>query len=56
MNILRKNLSPISDQAWEEINEQARIVFKTTLSARKFVDIDGPKGLNFGAVTLGRLA
>lgn len=56
MDILRKSLAPITEKAWEEINDQARQVFKTILTARKFVDVDGPKGLDFGAVSLGRLS
>ena len=55
MDILRKKLAPVSSEAWEEINRQARIVFQNTLTARKFVDIDGPKGPAFAAVSLGRL-
>lgn len=56
MDILRKSLAPITKEAWEEINDQARQTFKNILTARKFVDIDGPKGLSFGAVALGRLS
>jgi len=55
MDILKKNLAPVSDKAWEEINEQAQEVFTTDLSARKFVDVDGPHGLEFGSVSTGRL-
>jgi len=55
MNILRQNFAPISDKAWEEINEQAKLVFQTSLTARKFLDVDGPKGWDFGAVTKGKL-
>ncbi|MCF8234738.1 MAG: bacteriocin family protein [Bacteroidales bacterium] len=55
MDILKKKMAPISDKAWEEINEQAEDVFKTDLSARKFVDVDGPHGLELGSVSAGRL-
>lgn len=55
MDILRKSLAPISDQAWEEIYEEARETLETNLSARKFIDVDGPKGMDFAAVTLGEL-
>lgn len=55
MDILRKSLAPITEEAWEEINKQAKKVFNSVLSARKFVDIDGPKGWDFEAVSLGRL-
>ena len=55
MDILRKSLAPISDAAWEEINEEAVVVLKSVLSARRFVDVEGPKGWAYEAVSLGRL-
>lgn len=55
MDILRKSMAPISDQAWEEINEEAKQTLETVLSARRFVDIEGPKGLDHTAVSLGKL-
>jgi len=55
MNILKKNLTPLTDKAWEQIEEQARTVFKLKLSARRVVDVEGPKGLDYTALSLGRL-
>jgi len=55
MNILKKNLAPITDQAWKEINEQAGRIFKMYLSGRQFLDIDGPNGMDMGAVSTGHL-
>ncbi|RQV98124.1 MAG: bacteriocin, partial [Calditrichaeota bacterium] len=55
MDILKKDIMPITDSAWEELVEQAEITLKSTLTARKFVDVDGPKGWEFSAVPLGRL-
>lgn len=55
MDILRKGLAPINDAAWEEINDTARDVMGNLLSARKFVDLDGPHGWNYPAVATGRL-
>ena len=55
MDILRRSLAPISNDAWNEIDEQAKIVFKNVLTARKFADVDGPKGVDFGGINLGRL-
>jgi uncharacterized linocin/CFP29 family protein len=55
MDILRKTLAPISDQAWEEINEEAKETLTTALSARKFIDVVGPRGFDFAAVPAGRL-
>ncbi len=55
MDILRKSLAPISDAAWEEINDTAKEVLTSVLSARKFVDVKGPKGWNYPALSTGRI-
>lgn len=55
MDILRKSMAPICDKAWEEINESAVEVLTSVLSARKFVDVEGPKGWDFPALSLGRV-
>lgn len=55
MDILKRSLAPITDAAWQEIEKEAYNVLKNNLSARKFVDIVGPKGFNYSAVDLGRL-
>lgn len=55
MNILKKQLAPLTENAWKEINDQAKEIFKVYLTGRKFVDIDGPNGLEQGAVSTGRL-
>ncbi len=55
MDILKRALAPITDEAWQQIEETAAHVLKTSLSGRKFVDVDGPKGWEYAAVPLGRL-
>ncbi|MFO7879442.1 MAG: family 1 encapsulin nanocompartment shell protein [Bacteroidota bacterium] len=55
MDILRKSFAPISEQAWEEINEEAKNILSSALSARRFVDVDGPHGIDKAAVTVGEL-
>lgn len=55
MDILRRSLAPINDAAWKEINETAADVMRNLLSARKFVDVEGPHGLGFSSVSTGRL-
>ncbi|MFW5708339.1 MAG: family 1 encapsulin nanocompartment shell protein [Bacteroidota bacterium] len=55
MDILRKSLAPISDKAWKEINETSKDVLTSVLSARKFVDVEGPKGWDFAALSTGRI-
>lgn len=55
MSILRRSMAPISEAAWQEIDEQARRCFETTLSVRRFADFNGPKGLEYFAAPSGRL-
>lgn len=55
MDILKRSLAPITEEAWEEIDDTAKEMLPSLLSARKVVDVEGPKGLDFPAVTLGRL-
>lgn len=55
MDILKKNLAPVTADAWDTITAQAKRIFASQLTARKFVDLDGPKGWDYGAVPLGYL-
>jgi len=52
---LRRELAPIPEAAWEQIDETAARVLKTQLTARTIVDFDGPKGWEFSAVNLGEI-
>jgi uncharacterized linocin/CFP29 family protein len=54
MNDLLRELAPISESAWEEIEEEAKRTLKLTLAARKVVDFRGPLGWDASAVSLGR--
>jgi len=53
MNHLRRELAPISDQAWEAIEDQAKSALSSYLAARKLVDVTGPLGWDHPAVNLG---
>lgn len=55
MDILKKDLAPLSEDAWEEIEERAADVIKTHLSTRKVFKVDGPKGLDYTVIPEGRL-
>jgi uncharacterized linocin/CFP29 family protein len=55
MNILKRKLAPIADEVWKELDERAVEVFKSYLSARKVVNVEGPKGLNYTVLPEGRL-
>jgi uncharacterized linocin/CFP29 family protein len=54
MNFLLRDLAPIPQTAWEEIDEEARRVLKLSLAARKLVDFAGPLGWSASAVDIGR--
>ncbi|KAB3530331.1 bacteriocin family protein [Alkaliphilus pronyensis] len=55
MDMLKRTLAPLTQEAWNEIEEKAAEVIKTHLSARQVVKVDGPKGWNYNAVPKGRL-
>lgn len=55
MDILKRSISNITDEAWSEIDEQVARVLRSNLSARKFVDISGPFGWDYAAHSLGRI-
>lgn len=54
--MLYRELAPISEEVWKEIDERAKEVLMAYLSARKVVNVNGPKGLDFSAITEGRLS
>src|SRR6202140_1963826 len=55
MNNLHRELAPISDKAWAQIEEEASRTLKRHLAARRVVDVLGPKGLELSAVGTGHL-
>ena len=56
MNHLLRELAPISDAAWAEIDSEATRTLTHFYAARKLVDFDGPLGYDYSAVSLGRLS
>jgi uncharacterized linocin/CFP29 family protein len=56
MNHLHRELAPIDDRAWGEIEDEARRALTHFLTARKLVDFDGPHGWERSALGLGRVA
>ncbi len=54
-DILRREMAPIADEAWKQIELQSSRILKGNLSGRKLVDFCGPHGWQFAAVNLGRL-
>src|SRR5699024_4210594 len=54
-NNLHRELAPITDGAWAEIEEEARRTFKRNVAGRRVVDVVGPQGLELAAVGTGHL-
>jgi len=55
MNHLFRELAPVPDAAWQEIEKDAKRTLKTTCAARKLVDFVGPLGWQASAVNRGRV-
>ncbi len=55
MDILKRSLAPITAEAWEEIDAQARNILTPNLSCRRFLDVHGPKGIAHTVKPLGKL-
>ena len=55
MNNLHRELAPITDAAWAEIEEEARRTFTRHLAGRRVVDVVGPAGTTLSAVGTGHL-
>jgi uncharacterized linocin/CFP29 family protein len=53
VNHLFRELAPISDAAWHEIEAEAKRALENFLAARRLVDFSGPHGWDAAAVTLG---
>jgi uncharacterized linocin/CFP29 family protein len=55
VNNLHRELAPISDAAWAEIDEEAGRTLKRYLAGRRVVDLQGPSGVALAAVGTGHL-
>lgn len=55
MNNLHRELAPISDGAWAQIEEETSRTFKRHLAGRRVVDMQGPAGTMLSAVGTGHL-
>jgi uncharacterized linocin/CFP29 family protein len=54
VNHLLRTHAPISDRAWELIDQEAKQRLAPALAARKLVDFSGPHGWDHSATNLGR--
>ena len=55
MNNLHRELAPISDAAWAQIEEETARTFKRYVAGRRVVDVKGPAGEALSAVGTGHL-
>src|SRR5271170_1290761 len=55
MNNLHRELAPISESAWTQIEEEAARTLKRYLAGRRVVDVKGPGGGTLAAVGTGHI-
>ena len=55
MNNLHRELAPISDAAWAQIEDETTRTLKRYLAGRRVVDVEGPGGAALSAVGTGHL-
>src|SRR6516162_7371697 len=55
MNNLHRELAPISDAAWADIEEEVTRTLKRHLAGRRVVDVHGPSGVGLSAVGTGHI-
>src|SRR5271167_2071276 len=55
MNNLHRELAPVSDAAWAQLEEETARTFKRYLAGRRVVDVEGPAGAGLSAVGTGHL-
>ncbi len=55
MNNLHRELAPISDAAWAQIEEESTRTLKRYLAGRRVVDVQGPAGAALSAIGTGHL-
>src|ERR1700690_1482932 len=55
MNNLHRELAPVSDAAWAQIEEETSRTLKRYLAARHVPDVPGPEGPALSAIGTGHL-
>ena len=56
MNNLHRELAPISDAAWSQIQEETSRTIKRYLAGRRVVDVQGPGGIALSAIGTGHFS
>jgi len=54
MNHLLREIAPLSDAAWQAVDDEARTRLTALLAARRLVDFSGPHGWQCSSIDLGR--
>lgn len=55
MNNLHRELAPVSDAAWADLEEEARRTFKRHVAGRRIVDVPEPAGTELSSISTGHL-
>ena len=55
MDMLKKELAPLSSKVWQELEQRAQEILSSRLSARKAIHVVGPLGWDYTSVSEGRL-
>ncbi|MFE6895166.1 family 1 encapsulin nanocompartment shell protein [Streptomyces sp. NPDC057694] len=55
MNNLHRDLAPVSEAAWADLEEEARRTFKRHVAARRIVDVPEPGGVDLAGIGTGHL-
>lgn len=55
MQYLKKEQAPLTEAAWEEIEDQARKTLNAWLTARRFLTVEPPHGWDYPGFPMGRL-
>src|SRR5271165_3304650 len=55
MNNLHRDLAPVSDEAWAQIEEETTRTLKRLLAGRRVVDVPAPGGVRLSAIGTGHL-
>jgi uncharacterized linocin/CFP29 family protein len=56
VNHLFRELAPIAEEAWKQVDEDARTRLVTFLDGRRLVDFSGPHGWEHSSLNLGRIS
>lgn len=55
VDLLKRSVAPITDEAWQQIDDTAVRVLKASLTGRTLVDFSGPHGWKLAGVSTGRM-